>query len=105
MIKEIAPREVLDAISAGTAVVDFWAPDCGRCHALRAQFESALDRNADLGDIFAVNARQDPDFAESLGVMSLPTVLIFRDGVEVRRYTDPILSTDVLDDWRALSAS
>jgi thioredoxin 1 len=105
MIKEITPDELDSLICSGTTVVDFWAPDCGRCHALRAQFEMGLERRPDLGDILAVNARQDPDFAERMGVMSLPTVLIFRDRVEVRRFTDPILSTDVLDQWREINAS
>jgi thioredoxin 1 len=105
MIKQTSPEDVLSATRRGTVVVDFWAPDCGRCHALTAQFETLLDLDPDLGEILAVNAREAPDFAESLGVMSLPTILIFKDGVEVRRYTDPVLSTTVVSEWRTLRAS
>ena len=101
MIREVTGAALVELVQQGPVLVDFWAPDCGRCHSLRGQLELALERDPTAGDVLAVNVRSEPEIAERFGVMSLPTVLLLDGGDEIERFTDPVLSTKVLARWRA----
>jgi thioredoxin 1 len=103
MIAEVSGTQ-FDArlVQPGVFLVDFWSPVCGRCYALRPQLERAFA--GDEASAVAVNAFEEPDLVERYGVESLPTVLLIEDGEVRRRFTDPILSTDVLSALRLLQA-
>src|SRR4051812_10954979 len=79
-------REVTDAsfeqdvLNAGRpVVVDFWAPWCGPCKAI----EPALDELADTTDrveFVKLDIDENPRTADTYGVLSLPTVILFDAG-------------------------
>jgi thioredoxin 1 len=96
MIEEV-DREKLQVrlTDSSPFLIDFWSPVCGRCYALRPQLERALE--GEQGSAVAVNVFDAPDLAEEYAVSSLPTVLIVQDGTVRKRFTDPILSTDVIE--------
>ena len=87
----------------GAFLVDFWSPVCGRCYALRPQLERAFVD--DDTSAVAVNAFDEPNLVQRYGIESLPTVLLIDNGVVRRRFTDPILSTEVVGALRALQSS
>ncbi|BCJ65609.1 thioredoxin [Polymorphospora rubra] len=61
-------------------VVDFWAQWCPPCRAIS---QSLVELAAEFGDRMAVatlNIDENPATARAYGVMSLPTLLVFRDG-------------------------
>jgi thioredoxin 1 len=70
--------------SAGTWIVDFWAEWCAPCHALAPVLdEIAAEVNAI--NVGKVDVTEYPEIGDRFDIRSLPTVVVFRDGVEVRR--------------------
>jgi thioredoxin 1 len=65
--------------SRKVVVVDFWAPWCAPCFLLEPIIK-ALAREMPCVGFGRLNTQQWPEVAAKYGVMSLPTVIIFRDG-------------------------
>lgn len=64
----------------GVVLVDLWAEWCGPCKAFAPVFEKVSD--AHPGATFAkVDTEVEQGLASALGIMSIPTLMVFRDGV------------------------
>jgi thioredoxin 1 len=71
-------QEVLE--SEKPVLVDFWAEWCGPCHAVSPILEKIVDeRNGDL-KLVKVNIDEEQELARRYGIMSIPAMIIFRDG-------------------------
>ncbi len=70
-----------DAIIAqGVTLVDFWADWCGPCKMLAPTIDALAEKYAGQVKVAKVNVDQEPGLAQRFGIMSIPTVLLFRDG-------------------------
>ena len=81
--KDTFDTEALGA--AGPVLVDFWAPWCGPCKMLGPIIEQLGDEMDGKAVIGKVDIDEEPDLAARYGVMSIPTVILFKDGKEVER--------------------
>lgn len=61
-------------------IVDFWAPWCGPCQQFGPIFERVSEKHPDI--VFAkVNTDEEQQLSEMAGIRSIPTLMMFRDGI------------------------
>ena len=64
------------------AIIDFWAPWCAPCRSFAPVFEATAARHPDI--LFAkIDTEAEPAVAGHFGIRSIPTLMIFRDGIVV----------------------
>jgi thioredoxin 1 len=75
-----------DTISKGQVLVDFWADWCGPCKMLAPIFEELAAESTGQVSIAKVDIDKEPALAARYNVMSIPTVILFNDGLESKRF-------------------
>ena len=79
---------VFDALishSALPVLADFWAPWCGPCKMVAPELRKVARENAGQVLVTKVNTEELPSLARRFRVTAIPTMLIFRNGIEVAR--------------------
>lgn len=76
-------EEVLD--STLPVLVDFWAPWCGYCTKLTPVFEELATDMSDKVKFIKINVDENKAIAQKYNVMSLPTMLLFKNGEQIEK--------------------
>ena len=81
-------------------LVDFWAPWCGPCRAMAPHFERAAQQLKDRVRLVKVNTEDAPGLAARYNIRAIPTLVLFRNGVEQKRMSGA-LDAGALERWAA----
>jgi thioredoxin 1 len=76
-------------------LVDFWAPWCGPCQMMGPIVEELSSEMGDKAKVGKINIDENGEIAEKYGVMSIPTIIIFKDG-EIAQQMVGVQSKDAL---------
>lgn len=91
-----------ESIKEGVSVVFFTSPWCGPCQVLKTTFpvlESKVESN-----LFMVDISKSLDLAEENKVTNTPTIVFFKDGVEVFRKNTVMRVEEVLEELSKINA-
>ena len=91
--KENFQAEVLE--SKNTVLLDFWATWCGPCRMLAPIVEEIAEENSDV-TLGKINVDEQMELAIEFGIVSIPTLLVYRDGKEVAKSVGYCSKADVL---------
>lgn len=70
-----------EVLQSGTPViVDFWAEWCGPCHAVAPVLDKIVEERNGEVKLVKVNIDEERALAERYGIVSIPTMVLFRDG-------------------------
>jgi thioredoxin 1 len=87
MVKVISSQEFNKEVVSykGVSLVDFYADWCGPCKMIAPAIEELEKEMVSKAKVFKLNIDQSPDVASTFGVMSIPTLIIFKDGKVVEK--------------------
>ncbi len=72
-----------ETIKSGVTLVDFWAEWCGPCQTMLPILDTFAESMGDKLTVAKVNVDEAPEIAGQFRVMSIPTLIVFKDGTPV----------------------
>ena len=79
-VRNITEAGYDEAVKTGTVLVDFWATWCGPCKMQGALIDQKLVPEHPEIEVLKVNVDEEPALAARFGVMSIPTLILYKDG-------------------------
>lgn len=80
MLKEVTDKDFIQETKSGLTLTDFWAPWCGPCRMQSPVIEDMAENSDGSVKFLKLNVDDNPLTAQKFGIMSIPTLLIQKDG-------------------------
>lgn len=97
MVKNVIGDNFDEIKACKIAVVDFSATWCGPCKMMAPVFHAVAEDMKDEVSFFSVDVDENSGLAASNKVFSVPTLILYKDGVEVSRSVGAISKYDLID--------
>ncbi|MBQ7152257.1 MAG: thioredoxin [Synergistaceae bacterium] len=97
-VKVITDNDITELEAAKVALLDVWATWCGPCKAIAPIVEELSEEFAGKLEFFKADADENPDLAKKFRVMSIPNILLFKEGKVAARHVGFESATE-LREW------
>ena len=97
MIKEIKNNELENNLRNDLVLVDFYATWCGPCKMMHPIIDKVVEEFKDL-EVLKVNVDENEELAREYGIMSIPTLILFKDKKIVEKKTG-FTSNEEINNW------
>lgn len=78
-------------------LIDFWASWCGPCRMLGPVVEEIAEKHADKVIVGKVNVDEEPELAAKFNIMTIPTLIVFKDGQPTNTSVGVKTEQEILD--------
>lgn len=85
MVRELTDTTFEQETASGLSLTDFWATWCGPCRMQSPVIEQLDEETGDSVDYFKLDVDENPETPSKFGIMSIPTLLIKKDGEVVEK--------------------
>ena len=85
MLRNITDNDFNTLTEEGISIIDFWAAWCGPCRMQGPIFEELAEELDGQVEFFKMNVDEEPNTAKEFGIMSIPTLIIKKDGQVVEK--------------------
>lgn len=102
MVESISDDQFLDKTAEGVSLVDFWAPWCGPCRMQSPIIDELSEELEGKVNFYKMNVDEEPKTAQEFGIMSIPTLLVKKDGEVVDKLVglhDKARLTEILEKY------
>ncbi len=69
----------------GTVLIDFYSPECAPCRTMNPVIESVADKAGGEVKVCKINVKEENELAKKFGIMSIPTLVVMKNGEIVNR--------------------
>lgn len=83
------------SVAAGVTLVDFWASWCGPCRMMGPVLDQLAAEYDGKASVAKVNVDNEGDLAQKFGISSIPALIVFKDGAEVKRFVGVTAKTEL----------
>ena len=99
-VVHLTDADFYDGVDKGVVLVDMWAPWCGPCMMQGPIVEEVAEAVGEKAKVAKLNVDEGQATAARFGIRAIPTVLLLKDGVEVKRFVG--VQEDADDDAEAI---
>jgi thioredoxin 1 len=85
-IKILNNKNFKNHVKSGIVMVDFWAPWCGPCKMVAPTLNSIAETESEKVKVAKVNVDKEQQIAQKFKVRSIPTLVMFKNGKEIKRF-------------------
>lgn len=96
-IIELTSENFDEMTSKGNWAIDFWAEWCGPCKMMAPEFDKAALELKDKVRFGKVNVDEQTDIAQKFEVMSIPSMVLLKNGKEADRTVGALEKSDIID--------
>ncbi len=96
MALELNDQNFKQTIETGITVVDFWAPWCGPCRMIAPVIDEITKELPNI-KVAKVNVDDSPNIAQQYNILSIPTLIYFKDGQPIHSSVGVVSKKAILD--------
>ena len=98
-MEKINEKNFKEKTEKGLVLVDFFATWCGPCRMQSAVIEEVLETNPEI-NVLKIDVDESPNVARQFGIMSIPTLILMKDGQVLKKHVGLLQNDDLIDFYK-----